>query len=308
MAESRPVRRIYDVDALRRVLAEDLGVDLHSHTRHSDGDWTPRDLVGDAERQGIRLLAVTDHDVVSGLDEAMVAGGLAGVVVLPGCEVTTRVGDRVYHVLCYDLDPHAETWRRLAQHRRRARFEFYEAAFAMLGERGYPLRLEDALDALGELVPHPLQQALVAGGHAAHHAAARDLLRRLDLALPTHLLAISAEQFGSLLGPDGGLCSVAHPGRNERHVSARLTPEDAAYLKETLPLVALEAYHPYHSAADVAAYRDLAARLGLQVTCGSDAHGWRVNRPPRAHPAATCRGFLELVLPRWEARTPVYVV
>src|SRR6266536_2952488 len=63
-------------------------IDLHAHTLASDGSDTPLELVGAAAAAGIEVLAVTDHDTVEGLGQALAAGERAGVQVLPGCEVT----------------------------------------------------------------------------------------------------------------------------------------------------------------------------------------------------------------------------
>jgi hypothetical protein len=109
-------------------------------------------------------------------------------------------------------------------------------------------------------------------------------------------------EFADLLGPEEAVFSVAHPGRNQSGVSVRLTEDDLRVFQRALPLVALEATHPYHTSADVAYYAELAARHGLAVTCGSDAHGVRHRRPLQRYPAILCRDFLELIHARWVAR------
>src|SRR6266511_1307366 len=76
-------------------------IDLHAHTLASDGSDTPLELVGAAAAAGIEVLAVTDHDTVEGLGQALAAGERAGVQVLPGCEVPGDVDGRVVHLLAY---------------------------------------------------------------------------------------------------------------------------------------------------------------------------------------------------------------
>src|SRR6266702_6353226 len=76
-------------------------IDLHAHTLASDGSDTPLELVGAAAAAGIEVLAVTDHDSVEGLGQALPAGERAGVEVLAGCEVTGDVEGRVVHLLAY---------------------------------------------------------------------------------------------------------------------------------------------------------------------------------------------------------------
>jgi hypothetical protein len=94
-----------DADLLRRLIDQGWGVDLHSHSRHSDGAWTPTELIRDSLIQGVRVMALTDHDTVAGQAEMLAAGAAAGMAIVTGAEVTTRVGDNAYHLLYYDLDP-----------------------------------------------------------------------------------------------------------------------------------------------------------------------------------------------------------
>ncbi len=293
-----------DVEVLVQTLATDGGVDLHTHTRHSDGAWSPEDLVADAQRQGVRVLAVTDHDTVAGVRAAQAAGAAHGLAVIGGVEVTTALGDRVYHLLCYDIDPAAPVWAEVQAHRQRARERYYGWFVERLRERGYVVSLDLARDAQGELLPNPVLVALERAGYAPTPAAARQLLASLNLGNPFHLLAMPVELLGARLRDHDGLCAVAHPARQEPGVCHRLREEDLVALQQLVPLVALEAYHPYHTPADIATYTALAQTYGLAVTCGSDAHGWHVGRPPKPYPAHLCRAFLERVLDRWRTGTP----
>lgn len=285
-------------DAIRRAVAEGWGVDLHAHSRHSDGAWSPTELVRDAQIQGVRVMALTDHDTVAGQAEMIAAGAEAGLAIVTGVEVTTRVGDRTYHLLCYDLDPTDPIWSTVQATRRGGIVGYYESVLAQLRARGYPVRDESIRTAEGALVQNPLSVALIAAGSAPDLAAAQALIRSLRLDFPSHQIAMPVERLGELLGDDGALVSVAHPAREERGVSNRLSEDDLLVLKAHLPLAALEAHHPYHTPEDVAAFRDLAARHGLAVTCGSDAHGWGVRRPPLAYAPALCRAFLDRLVER----------
>jgi predicted metal-dependent phosphoesterase TrpH len=285
-------------DLLRRLTDEGWGVDLHTHSRHSDGAWTPTELVRDALIQGVRVMALTDHDTVGGQAEMLAAGAEAGMAIVTGVEVTTRVGDRAYHLLCYDVDPADQIWTTVQGNRGRGLPDFYLAILAQLRERGCAVRDEDVRTPEGGFVQSPISTSLVRAGVAPDVKTAQTLVRSLELDYPVHLIATPVEQLGELLGRGGALVSVAHPAREERGVSNRLSDEDLGVLRALLPMAALEAHHPYHAPEDVVAYRELAARHGLDVTCGSDAHGWAVSRPPLAHAPAVCRGFLRRLLDR----------
>jgi hypothetical protein len=79
--------------------------DLHNHTTASDGDFSPTELVQRYAAIGVRAIAVTDHDTIAGVREAMDAGLAAGVDVLPGVEVTLRFSEPLFrgslHLLLY---------------------------------------------------------------------------------------------------------------------------------------------------------------------------------------------------------------
>src|SRR5829696_5990163 len=171
-------------ELLRRLIDDGWGVDLHAHSRHSDGAWTPTELVRDAAIQGVRVLALTDHDTVAGQAEAQAAGAAAGMAIVSGVEVTTRVGDRTYHLLCYDLDPADEVWAAVQASRRGGQVDYYLALLAQLRERGYAVRDEDVRTPEGGLVQSPLSTSLVRAGLAADVRAAQALVRSLELDFP----------------------------------------------------------------------------------------------------------------------------
>jgi hypothetical protein len=285
-------------DLLRRLVNEGWGVDLHSHSRHSDGAWTPTELVRDALIQGVRVMALTDHDTVAGQAEMLAAGAEAGMAIVTGAEVTTRVGDHSYHLLCYDLDPADGVWAAVQASRRGGMPDYYQSVMAQLRERGYAVRDEDIRTPDGGFVSSPISASLVKARAAPDLKSAQALVRSLELDFPVHLIATPVERLAELLPRDGALVSVAHPAREERGVSNRLVEPDLAILCDLLPMAALEAHHPFHGPEDVVAFREMAGRHGLAVTCGSDAHGWAVTRPPLAHAPALCRPFLDRLLER----------
>ena len=86
-------------------------IDLHSHTTASDGRITPKDLVKKAKKIGLSAIAITDHDTVSGVEEAVLEGEKLGVEVIPGIELTCRSGYQEVHVLGYFLDYKSEKLR-----------------------------------------------------------------------------------------------------------------------------------------------------------------------------------------------------
>src|SRR5580692_10354552 len=82
--------------------------DLHLHTRYSDGTFTPRELVEHAARLGFAAIAVTDHDTLDAIPEALSAGQEFGIEVIPGVEITSRIDTQELHMLAYLF---GDSWR-----------------------------------------------------------------------------------------------------------------------------------------------------------------------------------------------------
>ncbi len=78
--------------------------DLHTHTRASDGMNAPAENVRLAKEKGLAAIAITDHDTVAGIEEALVAGQQYGITVVPGVEISTVAAGRDIHVLGYYID------------------------------------------------------------------------------------------------------------------------------------------------------------------------------------------------------------
>ena len=192
------------------------GVDLHTHTRHSDGLDTPAELVAKAARQGVRHLAVTDHDTLAALPEARAAGAARGVEVLTGIELSVQHGDfHDIHLLGYlfeseDAALHA-CLTRLKEGRTQRGLEILHRVNQRLNELGRaPLDGERVRQyASGVLTRPHLAQALVDQGYCRNQQEAfRDFL--IPCNAPKSLLAL--EEGLRLIGNAGGVCSLAHPG------------------------------------------------------------------------------------------------
>lgn len=250
-------------------------VDLHTHTRASDGTDSPAVLVRRAAGLGLAAVAVTDHDTLAGLDEAEAAGRALGVEVVRGCEISTRFGRGEAHVLGLWLPREA------------VRLEELQTALAAVRERRVARnrRIAERLAALGLPVTYEAAREEAAGGVVGRpHFAA--LLCRLGVtATPREAFERYLGSGGSayvprelpepaeavaLLSAAGATVSLAHPRL------IRCAPADLDSLVASLVpcgLNAIEAYHSEHSAADERACVELAQRHGLLLTGGSDYHG-----------------------------------
>jgi predicted metal-dependent phosphoesterase TrpH len=244
-------------------------IDLHAHTQASDGSDTSAELVLAAAAAGIRLLAVTDHDTVEGLGQAMEAAERAGVELLPGCEVTGEVGGRVVHLLAYGeglLAPGAIDRVVAVRNDRRQRNLRIGAALEALTGVGYA----DALELAGgsALSRAHFARALVRRGAVADVAEAFD--RYLSNDRPAYVPAPSlpAVELVALVHGLGGVVVLAHAGRldaceRERVVAAAIAAG----------VDGLEVWHSQHDPAVERHLAAIAAEHGLLATGGSDYHG-----------------------------------
>lgn len=241
-------------------------VDLHAHTVFSDGTLTPPQLVELAVEKHLVAIAVTDHDSIDGIDEArMAAAGRLEVV--PGIEVSTSMDGADLHILGYFLDYQDAVLRRRLRRFHKERIDRVCAIVERLERLGAPIALDAVMTAAGPGVvgrPH-VAAALIEAGHVhSVDDAFRSFLgaqARAFIPRP----AFHPREAIEMIEAAGGLSVLAHPGS---HVTDGVVEElrDAG-------LSGVEVWHPQHGSALVRRYRQLASRLGLIETGGSDFHG-----------------------------------
>jgi predicted metal-dependent phosphoesterase TrpH len=244
-------------------------IDMHSHTTASDGTFSPAQLVDEAGRTGVRILGITDHDTFSGYDQALPLARQAGLELVCGIELSTKLHGRSVHLLGYFLSTDGlgdfRNWIGDLQASRRDR---NVRLVARLRELGLDITLEE-VEARGRGMtgrPH-FAQVLIEKGYASNlQQAFDDYLDESAKGYVTRREPQFAEAVQHIRNA-GGVASLAHPIRLREDVTAILPELCAAGLN------AIEAYHSDHSPEQTELYRQLAARHGLLVTGGSDFHG-----------------------------------
>ncbi len=245
-------------------------IDLHVHTTASDGELAPAVLVAHAATVGLDTLAVTDHDTVGGLAEALAAGAHHGVRVIPGVELTAQVPHGSMHLLGYFSEAAppqlVDTLVALTT--------FREARIRRIVERldelGVPLNWDDVRTrAAGQLGRPHVAAALVAAGHADSIAQAFD--RWLADGRPAHVPSRGLDPVEAvrLVGASGGASVLAHPGSlglNARHLRSFVQRLSAAGLS------GIEVHRPEHTPDQRDAYGTIARQLKLVPSGGSDFH------------------------------------
>jgi predicted metal-dependent phosphoesterase TrpH len=253
-----------------------LVCDFHAHSTASDGTLTPIELVEAAHRCGVNVLALTDHDTLAGLPEALVRAEELGLELLPGIELSVSEADgrRQLHILGLGIDPREPALlERVAgfqeERRRRGR-----RTVELLNQQGIPLRFEevDALAGDGSIGRPHIARALVRLEvcKSADEAFAR-FLRRGRPAYVTRE-GPDAHTAISLIHAAGGIASLAHPPLSTG-VGAPGGLDLFVDRLVNLGLDGLEVYHPRHKAPMRKRLRRLLRRHDLLATGGSDFHG-----------------------------------
>lgn len=243
--------------------------DLHTHTCCSDGNLTPTELVRKARRHGIQALAVTDHDCVDGVAEAIEAGRRVGVDVMTGVELSVTVGFQEVHLLGYAFDLHNAPLRAHLLRFREVRYDRVVKIVAQLVEAGVPITVADVERiAAGGILGRPhVAAALVAAGHVASPQDAFQQYLRDGGPAWVAKPSFPADKALALLHDAGGIGVLAHPGHWMRD----------AVITELVRcgMDGIEVVHPSHDPMLRQYYKGLAADYGLLQTGGSDYHGTR---------------------------------
>jgi 3',5'-nucleoside bisphosphate phosphatase len=248
-----------------------LLIDLHTHSNCSDGTLTPAELVSCAAAAGVDVLALTDHDTITGLDAAQSAADHCGITLIPGVEISASWRAQGIHVLGLWIDPEAPELVRHLEAQTELRRERMRKICLRLGKLGLPAdKLLTTVEAFpGVPTRSHLAHALVAiGAVDSPDAAFRKYLSKGKAA---HIAAEwpPLEEVVSWIASAGGVAALAHPARYSLSSGARskLVSDFAA-----AGGAALEVVTGSNGAQHVDVCTALAMANGLSGSVGSDFH------------------------------------
>lgn len=242
--------------------------DLHIHTTASDGVLTPAQVVEEAARVLLSACAISDHDTVAGIPEAIEAGTRLGVQVVPAVELSTDLGPFEIHILGYFIDWNSVKLTKLLEKLRTARMERSRRIVEKLRLQGVPVTFDRVIEIAGSGSvgrPH-IAQAIIETGVVDNAAAAFN--RYLVRGTPTYVerMKLSPYDAVSMIVDVGGVAGLAHPGQIGR--------DDIIPALIKVGLGAIEAHFMGQAPDGARHYEELARRFGLIPTGGSDAHGF----------------------------------
>lgn len=248
--------------------------DLHMHSTASDGLYSPSEVVSKARKAGLEVIALTDHDTVDGVPEAVQTGEQLGIKVIRGIELGAKE-HRSLHILGYSFSSEAPALTKLCSKLLNSRNERKYRIIDFLKERGVSISLEEVeTKAGGDVIARPhFAQVMMEHGYVATMREAFDRYLDTDEFQKIERFKADAEECIATIHADGGKVSMAHP------YQLKLGNEPLEALVHRLAdcgLDALECYYPQHTPEQREFFLHLAEKYHLHVTGGNDFHGERI--------------------------------
>ena len=256
-------------------------IDYHIHTTCSDGQMDPVDVVRQAKELGYDAIAITDHDNMNGIREALTAGKAVNLTVIPGIEIAAETEEGIgLHILGYRIDPDSEKLQAFLEDLIRSREVRNEKLLKALNDMGYEIGLEDVeMGANSFIGKKIIARAMVRKGliGTEEEAFGPEIFgspqsRAIKKAKPKASEAIRA------IADAGGTPVLAHPiqTRNIGRPGSEEFFENIEMIIARLKdqgLKGLECYHPDQDEEQSLRFVELAGKYHLHITRGSDFHG-----------------------------------
>lgn len=249
-------------------------IDLHLHSTSSDGSYSPSELVDLADSIGLKVIALTDHDTVSGIPEFMQYGEkFPELITVPGVEVSVDFGGKELHIVGLFIDHTCKELTDLLCEIRKNRNARNEQMVKKLQEMGYDITLSEVLEtAGGESVGRPIfAKILIEKGYFSEPQDVFDkCLKRGAPAYCSRVLPSPKDAIAKIHDA-GGLAIWAHPLHRSQ--------TDRSYLRKTLheliqhQIDGIEAFYTSFTSSQTKAVEEVAYEFSIAVSGGTDFHG-----------------------------------
>ena len=251
-------------------------IDLHTHSLKSDGAQTPADVIRTAHAAGLRAVALSDHDNVEGVPEAMEEGKRLGIEVIPAVELSAQ-SDTELHILGYFIDVNNKKLTEAMKYALQVRDERQEEICRKLNEQGFRITMEEAREeAHGNpvLCRAHFAQLMVRKGYAPSVQEAFRQYLSVGCYAYSNRQALTGPEAVSLIRDAGGIAVAAH-----LHLIKMEEEPLREYLRSLIPygLEGVEGYYTDYTPELEKCYQSMASDLGLVISGGTDYHG--ANKP-----------------------------
>ena len=252
---------------------EKLKIDLHTHTTYSDGTDTPAELINKALAAGISIIGLTDHDSISGWQEASNALRV-GISLVPGAEISCQTSDGIsVHILGLLFDSNNSELMDTLEKTRENRHGRMEKIIARINEAGIDITMNDVLEQLSDGAtlgrPHLADALVKKGVVASRDEAFTQMLHNNSKYYVSHY-SPTPEAAIKLIKAAGGVSVIAHPMASHR---GRTISQETFGSIIQAGLDGIEVDHRDHSPDEKLQLIQLASESNLVMTGASDYHG-----------------------------------
>ena len=247
-------------------------IDLHCHSTISDGLLSPQDLVAHAAKSGVKVLALTDHDDVGGLQAARQAALQHDIHFINGVEISATWKKRTLHIVGLKIDPENTALKTALDKVRIGRDERAQEMAAGLAKVGIEGAYEgaNAIAKQSILTRSHFAQFLAQNGHAKDvKSVFKKFLVKGKPGFVDHQW-MSLETAVGLIKDSGGSAVIAHPGRYDLGaINMLLLMHDF----KSYGGAAIEVVTGSHTPPQYQQFAKIAHQFSLKSSIGSDYHG-----------------------------------
>jgi predicted metal-dependent phosphoesterase TrpH len=252
-------------------------IDLHVHSTASDGSYSPAEVVRQAKAGGLTAMALTDHDTVDGLPEAVAAGETLGLEVIPGVEISAQFPGGTMHILGLYVDYHNGLLDQRLAVLKQARLDRNPQIINKLNALGIPITMArvEEISGGGQVGRPHIARALQEAGVVTSIQQAFDLYLKKGGKAYAGKFRFPPDQALTMIREAKGIPVLAHPFT--LNLGSAYALKNLIVQLKGQGLAGLEVFYSEHTPEQQALYLKLAQELDLLVTGGSDYHG--LNKP-----------------------------
>lgn len=250
-------------------------IDLHVHTTSSDGQYTPAEIIQKAADKNIKVIAITDHDTISGLKEAEKEGKKHGIIVVPGIEINISFPSGEFHLLGLGIKEPSNSLNNIVEKVIENRNERNRIIIEKINVDGIPLTEEELKSDFPDTVigrPH-FAAELVKYGVVKTRQQAFDQYLGRGKKWYTPRICTNLDEAIIAIQESKGVPVIAHP--MSLYLSWGRLPD---FLKDCFDkgVVGIEAFHPGARVTECLRLEELGRKIGFIITAGSDFHGEKI--------------------------------
>lgn len=250
-------------------------IDLHTHTKVSDGELSPKELVKKAYDIGVKVLAITDHDAIDGLEEAIKEAKKYDIVLVPGVEICVDYDNGKMHLLWLYVDYNNQEVKNIMNELKESREKRNEEIIEAFKKIGININLDFLKDCDTKRIGKPhLAKFLIKNGYADSVDEAFDKYLNKEPFKSIKRQLKGPKEMIEIIKKNGGIAVLAHPQSLNKDGK-----ELEDYIKELKEygLDGIECYHSKATRKQMNVYRNIAKKNKMLITVGSDFHGENVS-------------------------------